>query len=281
MTSKRPQDLIRDNLSIPTLPAVVQRISNMIDDPDTGCAEVGKLVSEDAPLTAKVLRIANSAFYGLSERCMSSEQAASVLGLRVLKNVVTQAAVIQQFAHLAEYSDFDIDEIWRHSSMVAHACSMLAKKSKRKLQLTPAEFHVCGLLHDLGKVVMLDSLGDEYLEVYRSHMHSGLPLHQLELEEFGFDHTDVGALVANHWTLPTDVIRAIEFHHGPREELARDPVVCLVAHANLVCHRLTDEDIEGATAALDEEILETLGLSEEDVPELLEEIMSSNLEETV
>lgn len=281
MTSQRPKDLIRDNLSIPTLPAVVQRISQMIANPENGTAEVGAVVGEDAPLAAKVLRIANSAFYGLHERCLSTEQASAVLGLRVLKNVVTQAAVIHQFKHLEAYGEFDINEIWRHSSMVAHACSLLAERCTGKLGLAPSEFHVCGLLHDLGKVVMLDSLGERYLDIYRQSQREELPLHALELDEFGFNHTDVGSLVASHWSLPKEVSGAIQFHHGPREAVSDDPIVCLVAHANLICHRLDKDQFEAAEAALDPPTLEFLGLDPKLVPELLNDILSACSEEAV
>jgi len=276
MTIQRPQDIIRDNLNIPTLPEVVQRIGRMIEDPEVGTAEIGAVVSEDAPLAAKVLRIANSAFYGLHERCLSTEQATSVLGVRVLKNVVTQAAVIQHFAHLEAYSGFDIDEIWRHSSMVAHACSLLARASKLRTDLTPDEFHVCGLLHDLGKVVMLDGLGEGYVDVFRAAKRGDGRLHELEKREFGFDHTEVGALVAHHWSLPEDVAKAIRYHHGPRERVAEDPVVSLVAHANLVCHWLAEGKLEAARASLDEETLGCLGIEGSGVESVLEEILEAH-----
>ena len=94
--------LMRSNLSIPTLPEVVLRINELIERPDTGCSEIGTLVAEDAPLATKVLRLANSAYYGLAAECTSMEHASTVLGVRVLKNIVTQISVIQKFEHLDE-----------------------------------------------------------------------------------------------------------------------------------------------------------------------------------
>jgi len=279
MSLQHAKDLIQDNLTIPTLPEVVRRISRMIEDPETGTGDIGAVVAEDPPLAAKVLRIANSAYYGLRERCLSAEQASAVLGARVLKNVVTQAAVIQQFEHLREYPDFDVDEIWAHSSTVAHACSTLARHSTRRLGLAPEELHVCGLLHDLGKVVLLDSLGGAYVEIHREAQQTETPLHQVEARSLGFNHTEVGAVIATHWSLPDAVASAIQFHHGPRERVAEDPVVSLVAHANLVCHRLKEGGRELAEATLDEGTLEFLGIPAEALPEILDAVLVSEREE--
>ncbi len=272
MSTQRAKELIKDNLSIPTLPAVVERISRMIEDPEMGTAEIGAAVGEDAPLAAKVLRIANSSYYGLRERCVSTEQASGVLGVRVLKNVVTQAAIIQKFAHLSEHPGFDIDEIWRHASLAGAACQIIARRCRGKIGLTPEEFQVCGLLHDIGKVVMLDSLGDKYLDVYGESSSTGEPLHAVELRELGFNHTDVGAIIATHWSLPQEVASAIQFHHGPREAVQNDPIVALVANANLVCHRVADDAMEAAEATLDAGTMEFLGIDPRMVPEIVAEI---------
>src|SRR5205085_316330 len=99
-TSPRAKQLIAKSLSIPTLPIVVQKVEALLRDPKVGTREIGSLVAEDPPLAAKVLKIANSSYYGLREHCVSTEQATAVLGMRVLRNVVTQAAVIKQFEHL-------------------------------------------------------------------------------------------------------------------------------------------------------------------------------------
>jgi putative nucleotidyltransferase with HDIG domain len=273
MSTQRAKELIKNNLSIPTLPEVVQRISKMIEDPELGTAEIGAAVGEDAPLAAKVLRIANSAYYGLRERCVSTEQASGVLGVRILKNVVTQAAVIQKFAHLENYPEFDIDEIWRHASLTGAACQTIARRCQGKIGLSPEEFQVCGLLHDIGKVVMLDSLGERYLEVFKNAKHLGEPLHVVELRELGFNHTDVGAIIATHWSLPAEVASAIQFHHGPREAVQDDPVVALVANANLVCHRVANGEFEAAEATLDPNTLEFLGINPREVPSIVAEIL--------
>ena len=257
-----------NNLTIPTLPAVVQRVSQLVEDPDSGTREIGAVIAEDAPMAAKVLRIANSAYYGLREPCVSAEAAGAVLGARVLRNVVTQAAVIGQFEHLSEMG-FDLDSLWRHSILTAQVCAQLARRCRNVQTLTPDEFYSCGLLHDLGQVIMLDGLGERYADVMRTASQQGVPEVLAERKAFGYTHTAVGALVAQRWGLPKPVAEAIQFHHGPRERVAKSVVVSLVANANLLTHRVMDGDLEHAAAVMDVQTAQFLGLSLEGIHEVV------------
>ena len=270
MSNPSIQDLIRNNLTIPTLPDMVLRINALIEDPDAGTAEIGALVAEDAPLAAKVLRIANSAYYGLSGECVSTAHASTVLGIKVLKNIVTQVAVIQQFDHLEGNEHFSLRDLWDHAGLTAHLCSKAASLSSLHEVPTPEELYVCGLLHDVGKVVLMDGLGQDYLELARIAGEHGRSLQQVERARLGFTHSDVGAVVAQRWGLPEPIIRAIQFHHGPRQEVAGDVVVSIVAHANLLAHRVKAGDLDGAGRVLDDGTRGQLGLSEAASEELLE-----------
>lgn len=269
MSTLRAQKLLRNNVTIPTIPEIVTRIQKLVDDPEAGTKEMGALVAQDAPLAAKVLRIANSAYYGLHEPCVSTEQASAILGARVLRNVVTQAAVMNQYQHLRKYSDFDFDEMWRHTVATGHVCASLAKQCKVPLALTPDEFYVCGLLHDIGQIVMLDSLGEEYLDILRESKQQKRPIQLLEQSVLGYDHTDVGALIARRWSLPDPIINAIQYHHGPREAVESDPVVSLVANANLLVNRVSALSLESAELVFDDDTCDLLGLSTIDKSEIV------------
>lgn len=270
MSQQPIQQLIRNNLTIPTLPEVVLRIRAIINDPDSGTAEVGALIAEDAPLAAKVLRIANSAYYGLSGECASTEHASTVLGMRVLRNIVTQAAVIQCFDHLEGSNDFKVQDLWRHASFTGHISAKIAERARTLGTLSPAELYACGLLHDVGKVVMLDGLGEKYLNLVKRSRRESIPLHKMEKEVLSFDHTDVGALVAKRWDLPDQVARTIQYHHGPRRMVATDPIVSIVANANILAHRI-DEGVEPAeaSAVFDDPTRDLLGLAEDQVQDII------------
>ena len=267
MNNPAIQNLIRNNLSIPTLPEVVMRVTQMMQDPDSGAAEVGAVVSEDAPIAAKVLRIANSSFYGLRGECMSTEHACTVVGMRVLKNIVTQAAVISCFEHVEDTETFRVQDLWGHASMTGHLCSKLAEKANNIGMVEPTELYVCGLLHDVGKVVLLDGLKKRYLRLVQRAHDQGVPQHKVERDILGFDHTDVGVLVCTRWDLPEQITRAIQYHHGPRRVVAVDPVVSIVAHANLLAHAILDneEGVEDVEAIFDEETRSLIGLTRADL----------------
>lgn len=268
MSKPSIQDLISNNLSIPTLPEVVMRINSLIENSDAGTAEIGSLVSEDAPLAAKVLRIANSAYYGLAGECVSTEHASTVLGIKVLKNIVTQVAVINQFDHLQGSEHFSVQGLWDHAAFTAHLCSKIAEKSTVLRAFGPQELYVCGLLHDVGKVVLLDGLGNRYLELAQYAAEQGKSMYQVERATLGFSHTDVGAVVANRWSLPEQIANAIQYHHGPRDEVSKNVVVSIVAHANLLAHRVQEDG--DLTSVFDDATCEQIGMSHEAVWNLLE-----------
>lgn len=265
----RAKLLAQKSLNIPTLPEVVRKLREMIADPRAGAADVGRLVAQDPPLAAKVLKIANSAYYGLSQRTVSTEEACAILGLRVLRNVVTQAAVMTRYEHLGGRG-LDLDSLWRHSQFVAQMSFELGRVARAPLGLTPEELQACGLLHDLGKVVLLESLGDEYGRVLDLAQTQALPMHVAEKRTLGFDHTDVGALVAVQWGLPTSVAAVIQYHHGPREAVAANRAVALVANANLMVQRTEAGNFVAAAGTLDHATLQFLGLQPTDVTHAVE-----------
>ncbi|QDU85637.1 phosphodiesterase [Planctomycetes bacterium Pla163] len=241
MRSDFLEQALGNQVSIPTLPAVVQRINRMMADPEIGLRDLGREIAKDAPIATKVLRIANSAFYGLREKVVSTEHAASVLGLRVLKNIVLQAAVMAQFDHLSKHGGFDLDAQWEHSITTACLAQELMRTSGQEFALGPDEFYSCGLLHDIGKVVLLDNLTKEYLDVVKISGKTGRPLFEVEEEELGFDHAAVGARVAERWGLPEVLVNAIGRHHENILALVRDePAAAVVAMANAIAHRLAE-----------------------------------------
>lgn len=268
MTIRPGSPVLSQNFAIPTIPSVVQRIQRLLEDPDAGVREIAAVVAEDAPLAAKVLKIANSSFYGLREKVVSTQHAASVLGVRVLRGVVMQASVIRQFEHL-QGGEFDLDLLWRHAALTAQACRQAGKRARGAIGLQPDELHACGLLHDLGKVVLLDNLRERYLAAARDAHGRGLPLHEVEREMFGFDHAEVGHVVAQRWGLPATMANAILLHHGPAERCEREPAALLIERVNRCVHHVEDGDAAAAAAVFDRTATSVLGLQARDVDELV------------
>ncbi len=229
---------IASSVSIPTLPDVVARLIAIVEDPEVDIDDIAKLVAQDAPITSKLLRIANSTIYGLSRPATSALDAAKVVGARTLKNIAIQASVVAHYDKLSGMGDFDVNGLWRHSIFTAQLSQEVAIRAGVIREIPPDEFYTCGLLHDIGKMVLLETLQEEYLDVYRKARETKRPLHKVEQSELGFDHSDVGFVVASRWGLHESIGEVIRSHHGPGEELERMPRVAVVVVADQIAYRL-------------------------------------------
>lgn len=261
-------------MRVPTLPALVQRLTQMIDEPNAGTADVGAIIKEDPPLAGKVLRIANSSYYGLKEPCTSIEQASTVLGLRLLRNVVVQAALIQGHAHLQSLG-FDLELLWRRSVLTGRVGALLTRRARCPLLPSPDEAYLTGLLHDIGQVVLLDNLGGEYVGLQEGARQHNLPLHLAERRDLGMTHTEVGAIVANSWGLPSVVRVGIEFHHGRRASDYAIPAAYLAIRSSQILDRVIAGNLTAAAAPVELAAENALGFTGEAVAEAIEHVRVS------
>lgn len=264
MSRQELQSRIGDKIKLPTLPDVVTKIMKMVDDPKVRISDIGAVIAQDPAITAKVLRIANSAYYGLAKAAISPEQAATVIGGRSLRNIALQASVIGNFEHLASRYDFDVNELWVHSVFTAQLCQELARRAPPSPSIGPEEFYTCGLLHDVGKAVMLDSLREEYMAVYKHARDTSEAIHLAEERILGFTHVEVGALVAQRWQFPEPVAHAIRFCHGPRDEVVSNPATAVVALCDQLSYRIDTPGFGAALPRLTALARETLKMRPED-----------------
>jgi putative nucleotidyltransferase with HDIG domain len=210
----------------------------------------------------------------MHQPCVSAEQACSMLGVKVLKNVVMQVAVIKHYDHLNE-SGFDMNVLWSHAIKTAQASSFLAQRSRVGLPIGPDDFYTCGLLHDLGQVVLLDGMSESYVRLLMAAAERNLPRHVAETRVLGYNHTELGALIAERWSLPKPVCDAIRGHHGPREAVEGDQVTSLVANANLLVERLDEGKLNAAANVFDSDTTRFLGLNGQDVIDLIEHLSAN------
>jgi len=191
--------------SLPTLPQVVQKLTTMVESPDVTAQEVGKLISSDQVLGAKVLRLVNSPFYGFPGRISSITHSIILLGFNVIKGVVLSASVFD----LMEQS---MVGLWEHSL----GSAIIAGSISRTLGLAePEEVATACLLHDIGKVLVRVSLQDDYEKISALVKQGGKTFREAELEVLGVDHAEIGGWLAHEWNLPDRLAIPIEFHHNP------------------------------------------------------------------
>lgn len=191
---------------LPTLPHVVQKLACTIGRPNVSAEEIGTLIEKDQVLAAKVLRLANSPFYGFPARIGSVGHAVVVLGLNVVKGLTLCATAFDIM------KDAGMDQLWRHSLGVAMTAQILGARMAIK---NPEEVFIAGLLHDIGKVVLYVKWRDVGEPIKSAHRQSDRPLIQLEQERLQLTHADVGGWLASAWHLPTTLREPIQYHHKP------------------------------------------------------------------
>jgi putative nucleotidyltransferase with HDIG domain len=210
--------------NLPTIPGIFKKISAMVENPDTSPAQVARLISQDQVLSAKVLRMANSAFFGQSRKISSITQALIILGFDVVKGLVLSTSVFDMMKK-------SMDGLWEHSIGCAAAAGVLAKKIGRE---DAEEVLLAGLLHDLGKVILILQLPEETERILALSREKGVSFYEAEKEILDFNHGDVGLWLAEHWNLPYNLAEPMRFHHQPERATIAPEQTALVHLANII-----------------------------------------------
>jgi HD-like signal output (HDOD) protein len=214
---------------LPSLPQIALRVANMMRAPDTSAADVEQVISSDQSLAARVLRLANSAFYGLPRSIASVRDAVVLLGFRCVSTLVLGVAASDMMAGGADDANILRVRRWRHALACATCARFLAKATRRA---DAEQAFVCGLLHDVGALVLDKQGGEARVQLVAACEAQGQPIFVAERAEFGFDHADVGGVLIERWGLPDALAVPIARHHSP-EGASDDPAV---ADAARVCH---------------------------------------------
>lgn len=207
----RPEDLVRGTLRLVSLPEIVISLNRMVDDPRCSGAELAGLIGQDPALAARLLRIANSPFYGFPSRIASISRAVTVIGRRGLRDLVLASSASDLFARLGG-SLPDRRSFWRHSLY----CGLIARLLGLRCGISEAEsLFAAGLLHDVGQFVILEKLPEIGRQTQMRARDSRVPLYLLEQAIIGCDHAGVGGELLRQWGLPADLWEPVRCHHAP------------------------------------------------------------------
>lgn len=215
----QPEGLRRivDNIeSIPTLPHVVLRIMEAIDNPKTSAKDINEIILTDPAITAKVLRLVNSAFYGFPRKIANVTQAVVILGFSTVRNLVLTASIFDIFNHKGHVV-LDRVGLWQHCTATAIISRLIARETNYpELE----DVFISGLLHDVGKILLDEYAHADLKKALALVEERGLSLREAELAVFKVDHTIFGGWLADKWNLPPVLTESIRYHHEP--ELAED-----------------------------------------------------------
>lgn len=238
--------------SLPTLPAFVTVITNMVDDDSAGAQEVGEIIQRDQVLSAKILRLVNSPVYGFPRRISSITHALVLLGFNVVKGLVLSAAVFDDLAK-------ETSGLWKHSLGTA----LLSRRIGAEVGAhDPEECMIAGLLHDLGKVVLSHLAPEDYVNAMTDAHRSGRHIATVEQDTFGVDHSRVALWLAVCWHLPDRLTDALTYHHQP--SLAKNsPQMAAIVHVADILARAMEygESGDGTMPPLDHAAFDSLNLS--------------------
>lgn len=273
---ERTRDLIQRRVlkrvnDIPSLPQFVIETLKKLDDPKSSAADVANKLSRDEGLVIRVLRLANSAYYGLSRRISSVSEAISFLGFKTVKSIVLAASVYKFMDSSFTGYALDRGDLWKHSQSVASTARFLAAQVKG---VDPEEAYIAGMVHDIGKIVLNDYVRFGYSIIIRLVEEEQLPFTDAEKQVLGFDHAQVGGLVIEQWNLPEIYMYTTSNHHAPEalpEDMQEYRLIVDVVHvANVICVMLgSGIGADGLQYNLSEESLERLNITN------IEEVMSN------
>jgi len=246
--------------NLPILPALQKELTEELRQDSPSIERIGEIISHDIGMTAKILQLVNSAFFGLAQPVSSATEASLYLGLNTIRSLVLSVGVFSQYDQKICKS-FSLDALANHSwttGVLARNVAKLERKDSKMLE----QCFLAGLLHDVGQLVLAFGLPGEYSEVIAKSAKENLPVWQVEQEFFGATHADVGAYLLALWGLPNPIIEAVALHHHPSQCQATffSPVIA-VHVADVLVHEFSGTNTEIPLPQLDVVHLTRLGLA--------------------
>lgn len=246
--------------TLPSVPEVYAKLRKAMADPEISVADVAAIIEEDMAMSAKVLQLVNSAFFGLFQRVESPARAVNLLGLETVKNLVLGVGAFSEIQ--ASSNIFSIKKLWTHSMAVGAMAKKIALHESDDKELIDNSF-IAGLLHDIGKLVLLAQLLEKYEQAVLLAGEKNIQLRTAEKEIFDTVHGDIGAYLMGVWGMPGSVVEAIGFHHRidnyPENKFS--PTIA-VHVANILYYENRPDEVVGAPHKMNTVHLQSMGLGD-------------------
>jgi HD-like signal output (HDOD) protein len=246
---------------LPSVPRTYEALTVALADPDTPLQSVAKIIERDVGVSAKVLQLVNSAFFGIPHSITNIQSAVSYLGINTLKNLVLSVEIFRAFKPQKELPGFSLEKLQYHAQLAAHIAARLpVPKHLADIAV------VAGMLHDVGKLILAWKLSEHFEQVLAEASGERCPVYTVEERQDGFSHAEIGAYLLGLWGLPYAVVEAVALHHGPnRVPHQTIDTISAVYAANLLAHEVEQSSsAEQATYNLEsyQEEFVALGIGE-------------------
>ena len=254
MHDEKLEAIVANMTSLPSLPEQYEQIMQELQSEEPSLQKVGQIIESDVAMSAKILQLVNSAFFGLARHMSSPSEAAMYLGVDVLKSLVLTTGVFSQF----EGDKIDsgiLHAIWTHSTSVGSLAKKIAREETGD-NLFADYALMGGLLIDVGKLVFATSFSDRFTQVLSATASGDVPDYVAEQDVFGHSHMDVGAYLVGLWGLPNPVVECVAYHHTPNACVETGFTPLSAVH---IAHAIVAGDGSEPLAEIDEEYVEAIG----------------------
>jgi putative nucleotidyltransferase with HDIG domain len=247
--------------TLPSLPELYLEIADALQSPTASAQRIAEIASQDPSLSAKLLQLSNSAYFGFSRKVFSVDEAVQLLGVGVIQSLAMAVPIFSSFRR-DKCPDFPIDQIWDHSVQTGAIGRRVFSQRVNDSQLVEQAF--CGgILHDLGKIILANGLPEEYARVLRQSRETNTPLFEVERRHFQATHAEVGAYLLALWGLPIPLVEAVANHHQPHRCGTTELCLAGVVHiANALQHTQASHP-EIVASPVDTDYLKILGLDQQ------------------
>ena len=200
--------------NLPTSSGIIGELIKTIADSSSNASDLTEVIERDPPLAAKILQVSNSAFYSASSTINSLQRAVVILGFDTIKEIAVTASVVHHLFDQEIETDIDRKGLWIHSVGTAKASQLIAQEIRTE---APDKAYTVGLLHDIGKILLVLSFPERYSNIIRIADRKHCRILLAERKVLNIDHTMIGKILCDVWSLPDDISAAILYHHDPME----------------------------------------------------------------
>ncbi len=270
-------EVVKSIKKLPPMPAVVNKILRIANDPSTSAKSMIKVIELDQNITANVLKLCNSSYYALPKKVASLSDAVVYLGNQTLVDMVLAGFSADMMGGESNGYLMKSGQLWEHSV----TCATLAKEIAKAANCSDAQIaYSSGLMHDIGKVIMDKFLAEEVEEISKKAEKEDRAFDEIEKEVIGFTHAEIGAMLTREWGLPEEIINAIKYHHAPEEAPEGSKVVYVVHIADALSAMFGfSSGIDGLAYDFSATALDVLGIDEKQLysmaPALIETVFNA------
>ncbi len=264
--------IVRKSSGVYTLPTIYTKLDQQINDPLSNLDDIANTLLEDAGLSARLLKLANSAFYSFPSTIDTVTKAVTIIGTNQLRDLALATSVISLFEGI-DSSIVNMDDFWKHSIAVGIAARTIATY---KSEYNVERYYLMGLLHDIGRILMYIQIPEAMTELIEESKSSYKPLYLLEKEILGFEHGETGHLLLSEWKLPKAISEAVANHHYPTRTVTYNLEASVIHIANLLINSMQLGTSSGISviSPLNNKAWDLVELSSAQVPDLLTRIES-------